>query len=273
MLVRVCAFVTAVLCATSAAAQTVSDGVQAIAPGDYASAAKILHPLENTPTPDPAAQFFLAMLYETGSGVRVDRLHACTLYLRAAAIASNPFRSQADALGREILDPLPPMARDFRSAADWREPDPVTFTLGPDHWIQVDATGTTVSYLGEERYTQGHLGGSGWRFLPPKHTALNASRPSPTRRHFIELFMWRPNRIAATPAWTLAWSLSEIVGLESVGVASELNLVTIEAMQPPADFDLTSAARVQLDSDGAAEWVIAAGPNRRSATIPPRFTR
>lgn len=269
----VCVFVTAVLSVTSVAAQTVSDGVQAIARGDYESAARILRPLaENTPTPDPAAQFFLAMLYQTGSGVRINTLHACTLYL-GAATPSSAFANQAAALGQEILDPLPPLLREFCSTDDWREPEPVTFKLGSDHWIRVDAAGTTVSYRGEERYTQAHFGGSGWIFPPPKHTALDVSSPSTARRHFIEIFTWRPNRSAPTPTWTLAWTLSEIVGLDSAFISGEMNLLTIEAAQPPSDFDLASAVRVQLDSDGAAEWVIAAGPNRRSGKVAPRSTR
>lgn len=275
MLPRVCAFVTATLSAMSAAAaaQTVSDGVQAIARGDYASAATLLRPLaENTPTPDPAAQFFLAMLYQTGSGVHINTLHACTLYLQASK-TPNAFSSQAAALGQTILDPLPPLLREFCAADEWREPEPVTFTLAPDHRIRVDATGTTISYRGEQRYTQGHFGGAGWIFIPPKHTPINVSSPSPARRHFIEVFTWRPNMNAATRTWTLAWTLSEIVGLDSIFVAGEMNVVAVEGAQPPSDFDVTSAARVQLDADGAAEWVVAGGPNPRSGKIPLRYSR
>ena len=150
----------------AAAAETVNDGVKAIARGDYAAAARILRPLaENTPNPDPAAQFFLAMLYQTGSGVRTNTLHACTLYLQASK-TPNPFSSQAAALGHLILDTIPPL--DFCAADEWREPEAVTFTLGPDHRIRVDATGTTISYRGEERYTQGHFGEAGW--IPLRYT-------------------------------------------------------------------------------------------------------
>ena len=69
-----------VLAPTSVAAQiTTFDGVQALLRGDYEAAARILKPHAEGPSPpDPIAQFFLALLYDSGRGVARDQLHACT---------------------------------------------------------------------------------------------------------------------------------------------------------------------------------------------------
>ena len=66
------------LLATSVVAQsTTEDGIRAVLRGDDGAAARILRPLADaTGRPDPVAQFFLAVLYETGQGVRPDLLRA-----------------------------------------------------------------------------------------------------------------------------------------------------------------------------------------------------
>ena len=52
-------------CAAGAQAAT-ADGIQAIVRADYQSAVRILRPLaEEAPDPDPLAQFFMAMLYQS----------------------------------------------------------------------------------------------------------------------------------------------------------------------------------------------------------------
>jgi TPR repeat protein len=57
----------------AAAAQTTSDGVRAFLRGDYQAAARILQPLADAvPEPDPLAQYFMAMLYDSGRGVMRD---------------------------------------------------------------------------------------------------------------------------------------------------------------------------------------------------------
>ena len=49
---------------------TRDDAIGALARGDYGAAARILQPLaDNATQPDPAAQFLLAILYDTGRGV------------------------------------------------------------------------------------------------------------------------------------------------------------------------------------------------------------
>ena len=78
-------------------------GIRALAAGDYPTAARLLRPLaEDAPQPDPLAQFFMAMLYRTGSGVNRDPLRACALN-RHSATAANPFMSQALSIEQAVL--------------------------------------------------------------------------------------------------------------------------------------------------------------------------
>src|SRR5262245_49812366 len=92
-------------------AQTTSDGVQALVRGDYVTAVRILKPLaEGSVTPDPLAQFFIAMLYESGRGVGLDTLHACVLFAEAARNPANPLSHQALALAGAII-PSPDLLR------------------------------------------------------------------------------------------------------------------------------------------------------------------
>src|SRR5262245_37333919 len=85
------------LIATAARAQsTIADGVDAFMRGDYRRAADILNPIvEQSPRPDAAAAFFLAVMYDTGLGVPADPIRACAFYgnasLPAAASSVSPF--------------------------------------------------------------------------------------------------------------------------------------------------------------------------------------
>ncbi len=99
MLVRCVPVVCALLLAMPAAAQTTTeDGIRALLRGEYQAAARILQPLAyDAQRPDPIAQFFLAVLYETGRGVQPDQSRACGLFMRAAA-RENPFSHQAAAV-------------------------------------------------------------------------------------------------------------------------------------------------------------------------------
>ena len=86
------------LFATPAAAQsTTEDGLRAVLRGDYQAAASILKPLADAARPDPVAQFFLAVLYHSGQGVRRDQLLACGLFASAATLV-NPFSEQSAAI-------------------------------------------------------------------------------------------------------------------------------------------------------------------------------
>ena len=86
----------------SAAQQTTEDGIRALLGGEYQAAARILQPLAyDAQRPDPIAQFFLAVLYETGRGVQPDQSRACGLFVQAAA-RPNPFSQQAAAVAASL---------------------------------------------------------------------------------------------------------------------------------------------------------------------------
>jgi hypothetical protein len=265
----VCLFTGALLVPRAATAQTTADGVLAIVRGDYQLAARVLRPLaEEAPQPDPIAQFFMAMLYESGHGVARNQTRACGLYLNAAKPA-NPLMNQSLDLVRSIQDQFGGAAAalcDAASAFRSRPAPPTTFTLAPDHWVTIDENGATVGYMGAEKRTD-MGGGGGLVALPIRHTPLDVSRPVDTRRHFIQFFLWLPHRISDPPTWTLGWMLDEIVGLDVVPVAGDLALATITATQPPAAFDVDSLARVDVNANGEAEWMVSGGTNPRSGVV------
>jgi hypothetical protein len=83
---------------TPAAAQTRDEGIAAAVRGDYEVAAYILTPLAHDPRrPDGIAQFFLALLHGTGSGVATDDTLVCGL-LKESAKTVHPFSGQATEL-------------------------------------------------------------------------------------------------------------------------------------------------------------------------------
>ena len=104
---RVCPILllAAVLVSSTAVAQeTRDDGLRALLLGDYLRAAQILGPLAEDPrSPDHAAQFMVAMLYDSGRGVRRNTFYACRLFMAAAA-NPGPFAEQASQLARRIRD-------------------------------------------------------------------------------------------------------------------------------------------------------------------------
>lgn len=95
------------LIAPAAAAQpTTEDGIRALLRGEDQAAVGILRPLaEDSKRPDPIAQFFLAIAYDTGRGVAPDNARACGLFLRAA-VPTNPFQQQSSALAASIWEEL-----------------------------------------------------------------------------------------------------------------------------------------------------------------------
>jgi hypothetical protein len=234
----VCLFTGALLFPGAATAQTTADGVLAIVRGDYQSAARILRPLaEDAPQPDPIAQFFMAMLYESGRGVASNKMRACGLYLNAAKPA-NPLMNQSLDLARSIQDQFGGAAAavcDAASAFRSRPAPPTTFTLAPDHWVTIDENGATVGYMGAEKRTD-MGGGGGLVALPIRHTPLDVSRPVDARRHFIQFFLWLPHRISDPPTWTLGWMLIEIVGLDVVPVTGDPALATITPVTTSSSF-------------------------------------
>lgn len=267
---RWCLAALAVLAPGVAAAQTrTADGVQALVRGDYATAARILRPLaEDAPEPDPLAQFFMAMMYERGHGVALNQIRACGLYLDAAK-PTNPLMPQALALAEQIHENNRFMRNSCFAASEngWSDPPAAVFTLRPDHWVRIDQMGFTVGYKGSQKRAAMTMGGTGWMFLPIRHTRLDVSGPTQTRRHFIEFFVWMPYNVADQPVWGLHWFVHEVVGLETHDVPVEHRLTTIATAQPPAVFPVEDLAVIRVNADGEAEWVVL-GAHSRAGVIP-----
>jgi hypothetical protein len=251
---------------------TTDDGLRAMLLGDYPGAVRILRPLaDDASKPDAVAQFFMAVLYESGRGVERNRLRACGLF-ESAAKPSNPFREQASALVSAMRDEMGLMAQFCTAGTQWHSLPPTSFTLGPDHRIEITESGSTIYYNGSEHRTYGS-GLPGFVPLPPRYTPLDVSRPVAARRHFIEQFVWAPDVPDKPSTWTLWWMLGEVVGGESLLVTTDRNMVTVIGTQPPATFDLAGVVRVRVNGDGEAEWQILSGPNPRSGIIPRREPR
>jgi hypothetical protein len=263
----------AVLGPSAAIAQTsTADGVQAVVRGDYQAAVRILRPLaENTAQPDPVAKFFLAILYESGRGIERNSFKACALYLSAAKPA-NPFMYESQALADTILEPMPPMARQFCSTDEWTPGPDETITIGPNHWVRFDQNGATVGYNGTEQPTKMQMGGPGWVFLPVRHTVLDVTRPSTARRHLIDMIIWRPTRSAMDTTWTLAWVLYEVSGPNLLGADGEFSLLTVTAEHPPA-MAPDQVIRIRVDQYGEAEWSLVMGSTPRGGVIATKVPR
>jgi hypothetical protein len=263
-----------VLAAATATAQTTTeDGIRAAIRGDYQSAIRILRPLsEELTPPDPVAQFFLAILYETGHGVEQNSSRACGLFLSAATPA-NPLMQQSSALSNLLRDDFGPLASLLCvSGSRWRTVPPVTVTLAPDHRIVIAESSITVTYQGTERrlVTSGLPGAVP---LPVQYTPLEVSQPMRARRHFIQSFIWVPDDPVKPWAWSLGWALGEVVGAEFHMITGERSLVVVSAPEPPAPYDVASLAHVRVNADGEAEWIIAGSANPRRAVIPWRGSR
>jgi hypothetical protein len=258
-----------------AAAQTTTrDGVQALLRGEYQTAARILRPLiEDAPQPDPVAQFFMATLYDSGQGVARSALVACRLYL-AAASAANPFMNQSLGLARALQEQSPELAQFCTpmSADDYGSFPSVSFDLAPDHRITIDRSGATITYRGTQAQTHMEIAGTGWVYLPPRHTEIIVSYPVIATRHFIQFSVWWPEA-ADRSVWSLGWMLNEVVGLDLLPVTGEKSLTTFIGPRPPASFDVESLARVRLTANGEAEWVVSSESNSRSGIVPVREAR
>lgn len=273
---RACRYLVAaaLLAPCTAAAQTsTADGVQALIHGDYATAARILHPLAENAQPDPLALFFMATLYHSGRGVAMNQIRACGLYLRAATIAS-PISRQALALAHTIYMDVPVLQRECSEASlgVWGEPAAVSFTIGLDHWVQIDQAGFVVYDKGVRKATAMTMGGVGWVFLPTRHTQLEVSRPSAMRRDFIEFFFWVPDVSADQTTWALVWSVIEVSGVETRPVLQVGVLVATDAAEPTGTAAMDDVVRLQVNAEGEAEWIVT-GANRRSGVIPPQGSR
>jgi hypothetical protein len=168
------------------------------------------------------------------------------------------------------------------TADRWRDAPSASFTMGPGHSVTIDDTGATIFYNGTQTHTtigRGGFttimakGGPGFVPFPIGYTQLDVSRPVAARRHFIQFFNWSPYRPFDGAAWTLWWSLSEVVGPDLISITSNKDLVTITALQAPMPFDVDSAAGVRVNANGEAEWFIGSGPDPRSGVVPFRGPR
>lgn len=253
------------LAAPAAAQSTTEDGIRAMLRGDYRAAAGILRPLaEDAARPDPAAQFFLAILYDTGHGG--DNSRACGLFRRVAR-RENPFSEQAGVLATVMQEQLG-SAASLLCVADegWRGGPPQSFVLGPDYRIVFADTSVRVTY-GEKEQGTTLLLPPGAAFLPIQYTPLAVTRPSVARRHFFQWLGWMPDTTVNPSSWTLVWQLSEVVGDQWILIAHEKSLVVVNGSRPPASNDVMNLVRLRVNANGEAEFTIAGGNEPRTEVI------
>jgi hypothetical protein len=261
----------ALLFGTLAEAQTTAvDGVVALARGDYARAVEILKPLaEDSRANDQIAQFFMAGLYDSGLGVPADPVRACALYSRAS-------NNQETALGREAM-------RLFAAAATSRgqefnedcqvlatigfdnQFEPVTFDLGPGHFVEWTLVAAMVTYAGHTNRVQTILPVPGSRFLPLRETDLATGPTRSDTRHFVEMFVWQP---VGGPKWRLFYQLFEIVRDQVVSVEAS-PLVTSDGDAPPPldSVNVRDYVELRVNAEGRAEWAMLTGPTPRTQLI------
>jgi TPR repeat protein len=118
-----------------------------------------LRPLaEDSTKPDPAAQFLLAILYDTGQGVPRNVPRACGLY-RQVARMDGPFTGTAETLGR-MLHEDSPVPEQMCSTGPWHDQPEASFTLGPGHTVQYSSNTIVLRYKdAEQRIVTGNLPG------------------------------------------------------------------------------------------------------------------
>ena len=258
--------------------RTTADAMEAMVRADYTKAATLLKPLVDNWTGEvsEAAAFFLAALYENGLGVPQDLPRACALYLRIED-GQGPFARLAGPLARSHMEQLGPdrvhECVTLASVGVNHGFAPARFVLDAEYSVIVDLSSkdqalvATVAEQGMEKRSplQAPIG-SGYIFLPIEHTALEWPRGSASKRHFIEVAAWVP-----TPdsRWQLAWSLSEIAGLDVVPVA-EGTLTTITGDEPPSGVSLALRDLVALEvgESGAVEFAILDGADPTRERVP-----
>ena len=244
------------------------DGIRAVLRGDYQAAARVLRPLaDDEATPDPVAQFFLAILYETGQGVPADMGRACRLFQRSAT-REHPFSEQSAAIAAIMRDQLGGAASPICTTDErWRGGPPQSFVLGRDHRVVFADTSIRVGYGEREEHTTLSLPSEGV-FLPIQYTPLDVSRPKETRRHFFQWFYWRPEPALDPSSWTLSSTLSEVVGGRWIVIAFEKNLLVVQAPTPPTSGEVAKLVRLRVNANGEAEFSIPAGTSPRTEIIP-----
>ncbi len=265
------AIIVVAVCGVSGQTGT-ADGVAALARGDYQRAVEILKPIaEDWRTNDPAAQFFMAGLYETGRGVPADPLRACALYLRAAAKYENPFGREATRLIAASSARGPEFSEECHSLANIGFDngfEPATFDLGPGHSVAWSLAAATVTYDGRTKRVPMPFELPGARFLPLQYTELATGRTRALTRHFIEVFVWQPS--GRSGPWTLQWHVYEVVRDEPIRIdVSDEPLATVAGDAPPSQesFDVREYAVLRVDDEGNAEWAVLKEPRPRTQRI------
>jgi len=251
-----------------AAQSSTEDGIRAMLRGDYTAAARALRPLaDDEGRPDAVAQFFLALLYDTGLGVKTDMARACGLFLRSAAQA-HPFTEQSAAIAASMQEQLGGGASLLCVAEErWRGGPPQAFVLGPDH--RVVFADTTVRVIhGEQEQQSTILHSPVNLFLPIQYSPLAVTRPAAARRHFFQWFQWMPDAPTNPSAWTLGWFLMEVVGHQWVVIAGEKSLAVVNGASPPSSYDLSTVVRLRVNAKGEAEFTITGGASPRTEVIP-----
>ncbi len=253
------------LFATPAVAQsTTEDGVRAMLRGDYRAAFRILRPLaDDTSHPDPVAQFFLAILTDTGH--TGDNQRGCALFLRAAARPS-PFAAQAAALADVVRDQLGEGARFLCIAEEgWQGGPPLTFTLGPEHEVIYTDRSMRLIYQGKEQSTN-LIPSPDVVYQLVKYTPLTVTRPTAATRHFLQSFMWARDPAAQPVSWKLYWTLTEVVGDQWLLNENEVVSV-VNGSAPPSSQDVSKLSRIQVNANGEAELTITGGTAPRTEVI------
>ena len=271
MRVRRCASFLSVLillAAPAAAQSATEDGIRAVLRGDYQAAARILRPLASDRTrPDSVAQFFLAVLHETGKGVRPDQVRACGLFMQAAA-HPNPFSQQAAAIAASIRSQWGDSGSVWCVADErWESGPPQSFVLGPGHQIVFADTGVTVTYADQEQRTS-LIKRPGEKFSPIQHVPLSVTRPSRARRDFFLWFQWVPDTSVNPSSWTLGWVLTEVVGDQFLMITGDGRSLVVEGPTPPPSYDPAKLVRVQVNANGEAELRVSGGSSPRTQVIP-----
>lgn len=257
------------LAAMPAAAQsTTEDGIRAMLRGDYQAAARILKPLaDDESRPDPVAQFFLAIMYDSGSGVSRDNGRACGLFTRAAA-SSNPFTEQASAIADRMRDELGSGASIVCVGQEhWGDGPPQAFDLEPGDRIVFASTSITLTHAGQEQRTPMVMP-TGLMVMPIRYVPLDVRQPVAVRRHFFIWSGWMPDTTANTSSWSFGWALVEVAGGELFHHGGDQRLLVVQGAARPAPYDVTSFVKLRVNADGEAEVTVTAGESPRTAVVP-----
>ncbi len=248
-----------------------TDGVLALARGDYQRAIEILKPIaDDWRSDDIAAQFFMAGLYEAGRGVPVDQLRACALYMRAGSRLEHPFGRQANALLGALVGRGEEFNKDCQLLAIVGFEhgfEPALFQLGPGNSVEWTLSTATVTYEGRTRRHEMPYAQPGARFLPLRYTELGTGPARAVTRHFVEVFLWSPS--TRSGPWQLQWHIFEIVRDDVIRVGASEPLVTVEGENPPSkeSFDVREYGVLRVDDEGYPEWAALKGPHPESERI------